>query len=68
MTAPADRPKTGQTYETPGGDRVHVIRVARNGQWADTRVTQPDGATWTKRQPLVLHVFAFECRLIEEES
>lgn len=31
-----------------------VMRVAKSGDWADLRVTQPQGPTWVKRQKLSL--------------
>lgn len=33
---------------------IEVLRVARNGSWADIRVRQERSAvaTWTKRQPM----------------
>lgn len=34
------------------GARVQIRRVARDNSWADIRVTDLRGASWTKRQPL----------------
>ena len=35
-----------------GDNRITIARVSRKGLWADIRVEQPHGASWTKRQPL----------------
>lgn len=32
--------------------RITVTRVARDARWADILLTAPDGAQWSKRQPL----------------
>lgn len=41
----------GDAYVTPDGDRIVVTRVGRaDPTWADIRVVQANGATWTKRQ------------------
>jgi len=46
-------PKCGDVFITDAeAARVQVRRVARDGSWADIRVTTRQGATWTKRQPL----------------
>lgn len=46
-------PKAGDVYITAAESaRVQVRRVARDGTWADIRVTTREGASWTKRQPL----------------
>jgi hypothetical protein len=48
-------------YHVKAGDRfdwhgvlLEVTRVGRNGLWADLRVHEPSGSTWSKRQPLPL--------------
>lgn len=43
----------GRRYRWMGKD-LRILRVARDGTWCDVRVTQADGATWTRRQPLPL--------------
>lgn len=44
----------GQVYEWENID-FRVIRVARDGSWADIRCYQPEtGVFWSKRQPLPL--------------
>jgi hypothetical protein len=55
----------GQRYVWEGTARgavyVEVLRVARDGTWADIRCTtalyrgEDDAGMWTKRQPLPLH-------------
>lgn len=53
-----------ETYRPQRGDLIgahdgiafiDVIRVSA-GKWADIRVTQLGGATWSKRQPLPWHI------------
>jgi plasmid maintenance system antidote protein VapI len=41
--------KKGDRFTAMGAD-VEVLRVSTS--WADIKVTQPHGASWTKRQPL----------------
>ena len=52
--------KKGDVFVTPDGDRIEVRRCGYG--WADIKVTQPHGANWTKRQPLVNGEFAYEAR------
>lgn len=42
--------KKGDVFVTPDGDTIEVRRVSY--AWADIKVTQPHGASWTKRQPV----------------
>lgn len=53
------RPKRGDVWTADGAESIVVNRVSvqRDGcpswsGWADIRVQQSNGATWTKRQPL----------------
>ena len=60
----------GDVFKTPTGDTIEVRRVQRESEWADIKVTQPHGANWTKRQPLVDGEFVFAATLVttrEEE-
>lgn len=41
----------GDRYRAMGA-QVEVRRVDKQGRWADVKVTQYNGASWTKRQPL----------------
>jgi hypothetical protein len=41
--------RAGDTFDSPGG-YVRVTRVGKAG-WIDIAVSQPNGATWTKRMP-----------------
>ena len=43
--------KKGDRFRAMGAE-VEVRRVGGDKTWADIKVTQPHGATWTKRQPL----------------
>ena len=53
--------KKGERYWEPDGTLIEVRRVcAKQPLWADIRVTQTNGATWTKRQPLVNGAFTFD--------
>jgi hypothetical protein len=52
--------KKGDVFTTPYGDTIEVRRVHSLNEWADIKVTQTHGATWTKRQPLVNDEFAFK--------
>jgi hypothetical protein len=45
--------RPGQTYEWLGTTLL-VLTVAKNGKWAEVFVTQPQGASWIKKQPLPL--------------
>ena len=56
----------GQVYDVPEvRGHLYVTRVARDRAWADIRVVQEGGATWTKRQPLTpLEFFAFDATLL----
>lgn len=47
------KPQRGYVYKTDDGARISITRVARDGSWADIIVTQPNGASWVKRQPLL---------------
>jgi hypothetical protein len=51
--------KKGDVFVTPYGDTIEVRRVSVM-RWADIKVTQPHGASWTKRQPLVDGQFKFD--------
>src|SRR3954447_9173400 len=42
----------GDQFILKDGSRVEVKRVAADHSWADVKVTQPGGASWSKRQPL----------------
>jgi hypothetical protein len=42
----------GDQFLLTDGSRVEVKRVAVDHAWADVKVTQPGGASWSKRQPL----------------
>jgi hypothetical protein len=42
----------GDCYMATETNHVQVMRVAKDETWADIRVTQPSGYSWTKRQPL----------------
>jgi hypothetical protein len=53
------KPRKGYVYRTPDAE-ITVMRVARDGSWADIMVQQHTGAQWTKRQPLQDGLFAFE--------
>ena len=55
--------KRGDVFTTTYGDRIEVLRVHSASLWADIRVTQPHGASWTKRQPLVDGKFRFAVRI-----
>jgi hypothetical protein len=49
--------RAGQIFEAECGpftrpDEIEVRRVARDCSWADIRVRQSHGATWTKRMRL----------------
>ena len=63
--------KKGDVFTTPDGTTIEVLRaqdlrsVPGLQQWADIRVTQPHGAWWTKRQPLVDGKFKFAASLNE---
>ena len=54
--------KKGDVFVTPYGDLIQVRRCGEG--WADIKVTQPHGANWTKRQPLVNGEFVFEARRV----
>lgn len=65
MSASRPHPKSGETYETPDATcRIWVRRVASTGAWADVVVTQPNGASWKKRQPLRDGAFLLDCHLV----
>ena len=55
--------KKGDVYMTLDGDTIEVRRVHSLNEWADIKVTQPHGANWTKRQPLVDGDFKFDAFL-----
>ena len=57
--------KKGDVFKTPYGDTIEVFRTAKDDSWADIMVTQPHGAWWTKRQPLVDGKFKFAASLNE---
>lgn len=42
----------GVTFYDGHDNRIRVYRVAKDRTWADIHVTQPNGAFWSKRQPL----------------
>src|SRR3954467_2412383 len=42
----------GEQYVLQDGTMIEVKRVAVDHAWADVKVTQPGGASWSKRQPL----------------
>ena len=50
--------KKGDIFVTPDGDLIEVRRCGYG--WADIKVTQPHGASWTKRQPLVNGELSFK--------
>ena len=54
----------GEKYWTTTGEHLVVLRVARDGAWADVQVVQRNGATWRKRQPLRDGEFPFTHRLL----
>jgi len=50
-------PRKGDRFEVRyphpmAPDYIEVLRVAKGGDWADVRVRQPTGFSWSKRQPL----------------
>lgn len=54
FVARARRPvNAGDTFHAPKFNQaIIVMRVARDGSWADIRVVDNNQRTWTKRQPL----------------
>lgn len=44
--------QNGDVFTSAEGFTIVVRRTARDLSWADIKVVQPNGATWTKRQSL----------------
>lgn len=53
----------GDQYVLKDGTRIEVKRVASDHSWADIKVTQRSGASWSKRQPLRDGELPFEDRI-----
>jgi hypothetical protein len=55
--------QNGDVYACDIGTVV-IRRMARDLSWADIKVVQPHGASWTKRQPLRAGQLPFPARSI----